>query len=317
VKELLELPCIVGVSGTKSLTIYVEKITHATLSTLTNQVKQPFKVHPIGRQHLLGQISIPLAARIYQSRTAKQRPKIHPGCSIGSPFTTAGTLSCTAKDLTDDKTVGLSCNHCIGPIWGNYAPAKPGITPTLQPGIADGAKLTDQVGVLKRIIPVENPPVLNLVDIGCFDSTMLAEEIMEVGKPSHAAEPKKGQIVLKSGRSTGVTYSRVLDTNVTLKVYVNEEYCIFEDCVIVDPRLGVPCDSGSAILNERYEVVGFLFAGSSEVTVGCKASHVEKFLNVRIATVAPYVSLGSLAVAWGGIFTLANYILSPYKTYRE
>jgi len=163
----------------------------------------------------------------------------------------------------------------------------------------DGGTLSDEIGTLESWVPVKlDEP--NLVDSGLFKSDMLSKDILDIGEPGQTIEPKAGMVVKKSGRSSGLTYSRILDVDATIKVSGWGE-ATFTDCCITRPALGIPGDSGSPCLSENDEMLAQLFAGSSEVTVLGKAVNIEKLFDGQIIPPLPVLGAKTL-LPWGGVF---------------
>ena len=81
--------------------------------------------------------------------------------------------------------------------------------------------------------------------------------------------------LVKSGRTTNVTYGQVLQVDVTVRVqYGAGKIATFTDQVMAG-AMSQPGDSGSAVLDATNdELVGLLFAGSDTSTVFCRSEHV-------------------------------------------
>ena len=114
----------------------------------------------------------------------------------------------------------------------------------------------------------------NTVDVAVINSSGLQTNISirDIGTPSvSAGTALPGDIVQKSGRSTGYTMGVVTATNVTISIgYVG---CIapFDDQILVlalNPPYSSGGDSGSAVLNMQGEIVGLHFAGSTGALAG-------------------------------------------------
>ena len=239
------------------------------------------------------------------SHTDRMRPAMG-GISVGHPDITAGTLGVFMT--IDDIDVIISNNHVLA----NCNEAEIGDS-ILQPGPYDGGKLSeDEIGVLADFLPVkfegEESNCLtsqwlvgflnffmtlfkrntrfkavqsdqdNYIDmaIGFAYPGLVSKEILEIGIPKgiSATQPTVGMKVKKSGRTSGLTYSHVIQTDVTVKVgYGDSRMATFADQVMTG-SLGEPGDSGSIILNEKTnEIVGLLFAGSDEVTLFSPAKY--------------------------------------------
>lgn len=279
---LLKIPGVTGVGLNGSIIIYVETLTPELKELLPKTLEGfPVKVKVVGR------------IRMMQSRTDRWRPAPG-GVSIGHPKVTAGTLGC--RVLKDDEVFGLSNNHVIALDWGTKHIGKRGDS-ILQPGPYDGGvEPRDKIGELHSWVPVklEEP---NLVDAAIFTSELLKSEVLEVGVPLGSIKPTVGMKVLKSGRTTGITYGKITDVNATVKV---EGYgtCVFEDQVVVEPAFAKGGDSGSWCgRTDDWATVGLCFAGSDVISVVCKGLNIERLLGVKIVPPMPSPKAVSTALA--------------------
>lgn len=112
------------------------------------------------------------------------------------------------------------------------------------------------------------------------DKNNIKPEIMEVGPIRGVKEAVAGLEIKKSGRTTGVTQSTVLATDVTIKISINSsEYAVFSEQVLAGP-MSKPGDSGSLILSLDNYAIGLLFAGSEQATLFNKIENVLQLLDV-------------------------------------
>lgn len=267
-KELLKEQGVVGVSDPEAaIRVYVE--TEEDLAKLPETIAGMSVIGIVsGRFHALA------------SRTDRWRPAPG-GVSIGHYRITAGTLGCVVRDKKTGKRVILSNNHVLA--FCNFG--KIG-DPILQPGRYDGGTLNDTIAKLTRFVEIKRPPRTNLVDAAIatpLSDDMVTEEILEIGKIAGInTDVKIGDVLKKSGRSSGLTSAEVIDTSATIKVYGYPfGYAIFEDQIITK-RLGIPGDSGSAVLDEKNRIAGLLFAGSFKLTAVNKIQHVFDLLDVTV-----------------------------------
>jgi len=108
----------------------------------------------------------------------------------------------------------------------------------------------------------------------------VAADILDVGAVNGIKEATLGMTVKKSGRSSGLTSSIVLATDVTLRVEMNYgEYGVFADQLLAGP-MSMPGDSGSLVLTEDNYAVGLLFAGSEQATMFTRIDRVLDALDV-------------------------------------
>jgi len=293
-KQLLDIPGVSGVGVNGSVIIYVTKKTPKTMSFIPETLDG---VHVrVIETGAIRPLSYPVVSAIYADRTARYRPRVPGGVSIGHPEITAGTL--TGRIIIGGEVYGFSNCHVLNGAWGTNPGGNVG-DPILQPGVFDGGKPGDEIGTLESWIPVKlDEP--NLVDAAIFKSDMLSKDIVDVGEPGPTVEPKTGDIVKKSGRSSGLTYSRILDVDASIKVSGWGE-ATFTDVCVTRPALGIPGDSGSPCLSENDEMIAQLFAGSSEVTVLAKAVNIERLFDGQI--IPPLPTLGAKTLLpWGGVF---------------
>ena len=309
---LLSLKGVTGISYNGSVIIYVERLTPQLKALLPKRLDDvPVRIVETGPIRLMALTQpIPVAHAIYADRTKRYRPAPG-GVSCGHPQITAGTLSCMARDKETGEILGLSNNHVIALQWGELHVGKEGDS-TLQPGPADGGKdPDDKIGELDRWIEVKLPPEENLIDAAAFRSDMLRGDILELGKPSQSIVPYPGMKVVKSGRTTGVTYSTIFDVNATVKVD-GWGTCIFKDQILVKPAFLRGGDSGSWVGEATSgRTVGLAFAGSDIVSVVCKARYVEEMLGVEIIPPYRYLSTLSMVGLWATVGTLVLDFYRP------
>jgi len=165
-------------------------------------------------------------------------------------------------------------------------------TPVVQPGTGDGGRLGDQVGELEQYIPVDfSPDAVNHADaaVASIDSDVGAsagEQFSETGDYwlQGWTTVSKGDIVRKSGRTTGVTTGEVRYTNASVVVSYGDQSAYFEDLIVVaqdNYSFSQPGDSGSAV-DKNGQFVGLLFAGSADRAVICKAEYIIEGLGIAL-----------------------------------
>lgn len=128
-------------------------------------------------------------------------------------------------------------------------------------------------------------PSENLVDAAVAeprDDADLATEILQIGRIAGLAEAALGMPVKKSGRTTGLTNGAILQVDVTAAVdYGAGRTATFVDQVMAG-SMSAGGDSGSAVLNNRNELVGLLFAGSASTTIINRIQHVFSLLQLSL-----------------------------------
>ncbi|MCK8817075.1 S1 family peptidase [Natroniella sulfidigena] len=249
-------------------------------------------------------------------RTTKLRPA-QPGASIGHYKITAGTFGTVVKDKKTNEPLILSNNHVLANITdGRDGRAEKGDI-ILQPGSYDGGDdEQDVIGHLERFVPIHNEqastcPLLrgltrvlngfgrllnfpyqmepmsaeNKVDAAVAkpkSPDLIKTEIMGLGEIEGIAEPVVNMRVKKSGRTTGITESRIKAIGVTINVQLSDtESAVFTDQIVTDP-FSMPGDSGSIVINDDNEVVGLLFAGSDKSTICNRIDNVLEALDITI-----------------------------------
>jgi len=286
--QLLAIPGVTGVGYNGSINVYVEKITPQISAFIPKQVDgTKVHIHETGGKFRLLSL-IPVAAT-YSDRVERVRPAPG-GVSVGHPEVTAGTLTCRARDIKTDEILGLSNNHVIALNWGTKRVGDEG-DPTLQPGVYDGGTVSkDTLGSLGRWETVELEKN-NLIDAAVFYSDELSKNIEEIGEPDKLVEPYVGMKVIKSGRSSGITYGEIIDVNATVDIE-GSGICRFINQIIIKPAMIVPGDSGSWIGEvDSYRSTALGFAGSSLLSVASRMSDVERLLGIEVIPPLEYISL--------------------------
>jgi len=308
IKELLQKRNVVSIkmgskvtggvdTGVEAIVVGVErKVALAKLRkadivpTSINNI--PTDVQVVKRIKVLG--SRAAAAALNRTREYIPAPG---GVSCGHPDVTAGTLGMWVKR----KGVwgALSNNH----VMGDVNRAKVGDL-IYQPGPADGgtrenakARLkvlpeidlmdTSKCLVANSLVRIFNAVArlfgretrlvtavdagLNRVDCAwaeALDDRFVNPEILEVGLPEGECRFRVGEVVKKSGRSSGLTYGTVTSVDAAINVDMGDgRMAMFADQIeIGTPGFSAPGDSGSVILNLDNRVGGLLFAGSDDAT---------------------------------------------------
>jgi len=212
------------------------------------------------------------------SRVGRFRPAPG-GCSIGHPKITAGTLGCAIR--IGGARYALSNNHVFAAGSSTQNPRANIGDPTYQPGVYDGGKEADTIGNLAWYQPF-NEVGPNIVDAALMKPAtddLLLEEVLDIGAIAGTKTIREGDTVQKSGRTTAVTATEVIDVNAT----VNVDYGVFTLTLsnqIITNYMANGGDSGSALLDMNRNLVGLLFAGSSYVTVHNHIANVLQAIGV-------------------------------------
>jgi hypothetical protein len=207
------------------------------------------------------------------------------GLSVGHPAGSAGTLGAAAIDR--DAYPGmppryylLSSNHVLA-----HANAATLGDPVLQPAPADGgAAPSDVIGHLARYVRLSFDGEPNFVDAAvaevAFDA--IDRRIHWIGFAREAsARVRIGQLLQKTGRSSGYTTGLVQAVNVSLTVEYPGKTALFVRQIIA-AKLSMPGDSGSVVLDMQTRPVGLLFAASERVSVLNPIGYVESLLAIKV-----------------------------------
>jgi hypothetical protein len=197
-----------------------------------------------------------------------------------------GTLGCVVIDNATKAEMLLSNFHvmCVDDGW------HAGDT-MCQPAKNDGGHCpADVVGSLQRAV------LSNEVDAAIASHTARGYEcsILEIGDVNGTATAAVGMAVRKRGRTTGLTYGNVTDTDLS----VNINYCDGIGVHTLNHQIeievdhaqsamfGTGGDSGSVVVNSGGRVVGLYFAGDDTGAVGIAnpIASVLNALNVRMCS---------------------------------
>lgn len=226
------------------------------------------------------------------------------GFSIGNVGITAGTLGSVVYDFlpgatTDPPAPGLgmpsryyvlSNNHVLAA--SNAAPIGSAI---VQPGPFDGGTdPRDRIATLSRFIPIQFAPQVplerhnNVVDaaLGAVEFADATREATFNGPPRawrRKANVAVGDKLRKTGRTTNVTFGRIISVDATVDVnYGPAGVARFRDQIITT-AMSAGGDSGSLVTSFDNVAIGLLFAGSSVTTVINHIETVRSLLRVEIA----------------------------------
>lgn len=242
------------------------------------------------------------------------------GISVGHFRITAGTLGCYVKK--NNKLYILSNNHVMansndaeagdailqpGPTDGGstandqIAKLSEFIPITFQGGGGGGGTspcpiasatasilnaLAGLVGSKTELKPMKKAQAAeNLVDAAIAEPLNpqdVKNEILNIGQISGTAEAALGMPLKKMGRTTGFTTGSVLQIDVTSQVsYGGSKVGFFVDQFMAG-AMSAGGDSGSAVLNDDNQLVGLLFAGSTNTTIINRIQNVFTALQVSL-----------------------------------
>jgi hypothetical protein len=254
--------------------------------------------------------------RALQARTDKWRPAPG-GVSIGHYAITAGTLGALTPDgmiLSNNHVLansndaeigdpilqpgpydgGTVANDQIGTLY-KFVPIQfitdnPGDCPIQQAFVSAINYILDLLGSSSRIKGFSLDTPINEVDCAlCKPRAPPAEyvldSILDIGdfiwQPNVTYQV--GQIVKKSGRTTGLQISTIEAIEASVNVsYGSNKIAFFTNQIILDnPNAGFIAggDSGSALLDESDRMIGLCFAGSDTLGIANDINSVRRNLN--------------------------------------
>jgi endonuclease G len=219
-----------------------------------------------------------------------RRDPIQPGLSISHPTVTAGTLGAIVYDNTTGRRCILSNWHVLV----GSSSASPG-DPIIQPGSKDGGLLADRVGQLERsILGLDGDAAIAFLDVTPNRSVESAQ--FETGVVLQSTRNAQvGEVLEKSGRTTGVTRGKVTGVGSYNAWYpvgkIEIDSFIISSVIDGNPdneEISSGGDSGSIWYNpETKEAVGLHFAGETdssptEKAIACHLPKVLAALNISL-----------------------------------
>jgi len=205
-----------------------------------------------------------LQARLEQAlQNRGQRFEIVPlGVSIGSRFTTAGTLGAVVVDGQTGEEMILSNWHVLA----GRRDVDAGL-PILQPGWIDGGTRDDNIiaELARWVLGPYDAAVARLTGVRAVEHKTIEGRAIE-----DVAEPRLGMRIWKSGRSTGYTEGFIDGIRMTVSLgYQGVGTRILESVFHIVPRPGagnieisIGGDSGAVWVDEESgKAVGLHFAG--------------------------------------------------------
>jgi endonuclease G len=256
-----------------------------------------------------------LIAEAVKDERKQRLDTIVPGISVGHPSTTAGTLGAIVYDAHDGQPCVLSNWHVL-----NTPEGKPGDA-MLQPGPYDDNRVSEnRAGTLLR----SHLGLAGDCAIASISGRRYAQTVFALTKaPTRIARPELGDKVVKSGRTTAVTYGIVRRVDTVVKINyggsVGEQRIgAFE--IGPDPKrpaanhqISMGGDSGSVwlVMDDKGQLtdimVGLHFAGESEGdsddhAMACYAHSVLEKLEISLQPLGPAPLPAAAAGAQGSGF---------------
>lgn len=202
-----------------------------------------------------------------------------PGMSVGHWAITAGTFGALVWCRKTGRPMILSNNHVLANSTnGRDGRGKKG-DPVLQPGAYDmgldsssglsGENLKKlQIAKLERYVPfrVRKPNLVDCAVARPLKPELISDEIVGLGRVQGVGEVQPGGVVRKSGRTTGLTESRVRVLHASVRVAYPQGSLAFENQIVCG-YMSEGGDSGSLVLDSANRAVGLLFAGSERATI--------------------------------------------------
>ena len=239
----------------------------------------------------------PLMAPVQSSLTSQsedtlllrtyQRP-VYGGLSASHYQFEIGTIAIPVADRSGSQRYLLSNNHVLA----RLNQARLG-DPIIQPALIDGGspgKFT--IAFLDRFIPLAlGGLVANVADaaLARVANSAVLSRVAFVGAPlgvRPARELRVGETVCKVGRTTGLTFGRVVATGCRCTINyamtgLGNQAALFDDQILTSAMAGYG-DSGSLLFDGARNAVGMLGGGSDTHTVFNPCDLLEELLGIQI-----------------------------------
>ena len=204
------------------------------------------------------------------------------GISISDEFHLAsGTLGGKVYDRTTGEEMILSNWHVLAADWR----ARHGQL-IFQPGRLDGGTSANVSAYLTRDAMAAN---LDAAVATLTGRRRLLNEQLGIGTVTGVRSGQLGETVIKSGRSSFITYGRIVEVDSMVRMPYGYLERLIRNVIVIEPwnggEVSRPGDSGSWWLNmSTKEVVGLHFAGTDmpERALALDMPTVMKVLNVEI-----------------------------------
>ena len=264
-------------------------------------------------------------------------------CSNSSDFKragicSAGTLGFVVQD-PDGNNYVVSCAH----VWVNVDPSFGfGVQSTqvgdiiAQPGDLDAgcnpANIKNSIATLYKWTTMN--PLTKSTEVDLAVAQIIPNKVtpfgtqVNIGQPiatdTHGSPiPKIGQVVQKSGRTTGLTYGRVeyiyADFDVEYETPKGELFTLsFRDLmVITSNKFSAAGDSGALILGMDKRPSGLLFAGNERFTLAYSIRNVMRRLDKLMGTQMTIVGTESPMFPHLSPFPEFNKAFSAKQTLKQ
>ena len=204
----------------------------------------------------------------------KLRP-IPPGASVSSEAGGAGTVCCAVRDVSG-KLFLLTSEHVVS--------GRPG-DPVYQPGRSDGGDESARIGRIARILAPQ--PGMDATAAGALielapemGATMTAPGL---GAIRGRADPIVGERIRAVGRTSGLVEGSVIAVNESVPVRISPTESAGLEGMIRTSPISEQGDSGAPVVNDRGELIGFVYAGSPDSSIVMPISPVLDALGVQLS----------------------------------
>jgi len=249
-------------------------------------------------QALSTQVAEPLAI-VSLERRGEVRPLVG-GISLSAWVPNEYYTGTLGMVTYDDKILSNAHVIAMEPDTDNFLALG---TDIIQPGSGDGGNMGYRVGELADYILIDfDPEAENYADaaIGSIDGGIGASYGEQFGEGGNYwiegwTGVSKGDIVRKSGRTTGVTTGEVVYTSVSVWVDYDGHEAHFVDQIVVTQEnysFSGPGDSGSAV-DKDGEFVGLIFAGAPNYAFINKAEHIIDGLGIAVEPLGNSLTISS------------------------
>lgn len=222
----------------------------------------------------------------FELDTVRHRPA-YPGCGLAHHSDTVGTFGCVVNRRNEPGVPYILSNSHVLALAGLASSGDE----IVQPGPLDGGlSPEDIIATLTDFIPFDfGLGFPNLVDAAIAlvkDPELITRVFGTINvTPSEVGFARIGTKVKKVGRTTGLTFGEVTDTDFRARIPYkrsdgNDGWAGFRDQVVCT-RYTSPGDSGSAVLHaDSNKLLGLHFAGSDSISVFNKINHVMDSLQI-------------------------------------
>lgn len=312
-KMLMDIPGVYGVglgrNSPEKINVYLKSECPKITCNIPEEIGG-VKVNKIVTGKITSLAQMPQGQTVID-RVARERP-YYGGMSVSTRTTTAGTLGIKCYDAITREPLILTNNHVGANESSIQAKTASEGEALLQPGVYDGGIYPDdKISELVRVIDFDREGE-NIVD-ACVhrpdNPDDFADTVLEIGNVTEIGEAVIGDTVRKSGRSSGLNESTIVDVSATIKVdYETMKGVTFKNQIVIVPAIGLGGDSGSAVIRKRdNKAVGLLFAGSDSITLANPMGAVATSLGIDLGVpyTPPPVIQEEKGSAWGTVAALA------------